>query len=85
MFLNTAQNFINKVLERDKLHKLLEESEGLKKLDLIDKKKRFSKLIADTWKPKISKKKRMEVQKRLDHSTSKDRKFVYSIGLEDYI
>ncbi|CAI2362715.1 unnamed protein product [Moneuplotes crassus] len=62
-----------KVLERDKLHKLLEESEERKKLDLIDKKKRFSKLIADTCKPKISKKKKMEIQERLGHSTSKDR------------
>ena len=51
--------------EREKLRKLEMESAERKKLDLVGKKKKFSQIVSMTFKPKISIKKKREVELRI--------------------
>jgi hypothetical protein len=63
--------FQKEYVEREKLRRLEAESHERKKLDLVNKRKKFSQIVLETHKPKISLKKKKEVELRmmLQHNT----------------
>jgi hypothetical protein len=53
-----TSKFTRKYLEEEKLLKLQQESQERSKIDLVNKKKKFSQIISVAFKPKISQKKK---------------------------